>query len=268
MTLETIITSNTYDGDGVTTHFPYTYTILEATDIEVWITDSSGTAAQLIGGFTMDTLNSQVIYPTSGDPLPGDGSTIELRRVLSILQQTRYTNGGPFSPTVIERALDRLTMICQQLQFQIDNISTSGGTSPTLVAQPSYSADHTIDTPGNGIIVVTPSGSAYYRISLIYDAAISDVVVTSEFVTSPGSELLNVNPGKGFVVITPDNTKRYRIAISNGGVVTTELTGALTPYDITFTVAGKGPVITTPDGLHTGRIEVTNAGVTTGELLT
>lgn len=268
MTLETLITSNTYEGDGVTTHFPYTYTILEATDVQVWITDQFGTVTQITSGFTMDTANSQVIYPSSGSPLPADGSTIELRRVLPLTQEVAFTNGGPFSPTIIGKALDRLTMMMQQLQYEIDHISISGSTTPTLVAQPSYSVDLPITTPGNGIILITPSGSAFYRISLTYDSGLANVVITTEFVTSAGSELVNPNPGYGIVVVTPDGTKNYRIAISNSGVITSALVGVLTPYDITFTVAQKGPVITTPDGLHTGRIEIDNAGEINTEKIT
>lgn len=266
MSVETTITSDTYDGDGVTTHFPYTFQIVEATDVQVWITDSTGSQTQLLSGFTMDTANSQVIYPTSGTPLPADGSTIQLLRVLPLVQQTHFTNGGPFSPVVIENALDRLTMICQQLQYEIDNITVGSGAA--LIAQPEYATDLIIDTPGNGIILVTPSGSAFYRVSIIYDTDISNVVLTTEFVTSAGTELVNMNPGKGFVVTTPDGTKKYRIAIDNSGVADSELTGVSTPYDITFTVAGQGPVITTPDGLHTGRICVNNAGEITTEKLT
>ena len=56
---------------------------------------------------------------TIGTPL-ADGGELLIVRHLDIVQETDYVENDPFPAETAENSLDRLTMICLQLQEQID----------------------------------------------------------------------------------------------------------------------------------------------------
>jgi microcystin-dependent protein len=104
----------TYIGDGVTVNFPYSFPLQEVSDMQVWITSPVGVGTQIFTNFQVDTVNARVIYPTTGSPLPADGSKITLLREVPLTQETVLTDTGPLPATVLERAYDKLTMMVQQ----------------------------------------------------------------------------------------------------------------------------------------------------------
>lgn len=114
MTIATTINKVTYNGDGVTTVWSYSFSVSLSADLQVYITDSSGIATLLLSGYTVDVTNKQVTYPTSGSPL-GIGSKITLLRSVDTLQSVDWKNQGPFNAEVLEQALDKSSMQVQQL---------------------------------------------------------------------------------------------------------------------------------------------------------
>lgn len=127
MTVAAVTPRISYDGDGANTYFTYPFKIIETTDIEVWITDSGGNRNQISSGFNVDTDNARVVYPyppLSGPILPV-GSSIELVRSEPYTQELNLTAEGTFNAEVIELALDKLTMIDQQLNDRVDELVLS-----------------------------------------------------------------------------------------------------------------------------------------------
>ena len=53
----------TYIGDGITTAWPYTFRIIEATDIQIVAVDSDGTQTDITSDYYVDVVNSTVYYP-------------------------------------------------------------------------------------------------------------------------------------------------------------------------------------------------------------
>lgn len=123
------ISSNTrkagpYDGNGVTTAFPFEFKIFKKQDIAVTLTDINGADSTL----TLDsaysvTLNANqdanpggtITYPISGSPL-ATGTKLTISGALEETQGTDITNAGGFFPQVVEDALDRVTILVQQIR--------------------------------------------------------------------------------------------------------------------------------------------------------
>jgi hypothetical protein len=264
VTVSTTNTRHVYSSDGVTKEWPYTFKILEPSDIELWITNAYGVSTQIETGFTVDTVNSRVIYPTTGSPLSDDGTLITLVRILPMTQGATFTTTGPFSPTVIETALDRLTLMIQQLQDQIRHSPLAAPSPlPVYVAGTVYIDDIVVGVPGEGIVLTTPDDIYVYRL-----AVSNSMEVTRERIDgSYADELINVNPGRGIVFTAPDGLKRFRVAVNSIGEITRQQVGPYT-FDIAITAPGKGLVCTTPDGLHMVRIAIDNDGEVTKEEIT
>lgn len=119
MTIPNYLNKKTYTGNGVTTQFPYPFKIFAASDIQVILTDiATNVDTLLASNYLVDTNGCSVTYPVIGRPLTAD-TKITLNRVVPITQETSLTNGGAYYASVIEKALDKCTIIDQQQQEQI-----------------------------------------------------------------------------------------------------------------------------------------------------
>ncbi|MBL0320276.1 MAG: hypothetical protein IPP74_13450 [Alphaproteobacteria bacterium] len=126
MTITSDVLSHIYNGDDSNIYWAYTFKIIETTDITVSITSPEYVKTTLTSNYEVDTFNSRVIYPTpaSGlDPLP-TGWTITLERIVPVTQELDLTEQGTFSAEDVETALDKMTMICQQLQTNTESVTT------------------------------------------------------------------------------------------------------------------------------------------------
>lgn len=123
-----------YSGDGVAVVFPFTWPLLAADHLVVERT-ASGVTTTLVRG--IDYLLTWVapglagsvraIYMDGGTPVddpPALGETITLRRVMPVEQETNLRNQGPYLAETVERALDRQTMVAQQLAATTEDHST------------------------------------------------------------------------------------------------------------------------------------------------
>ena len=112
-----------YQGDGVTTAFPFTFRIIDATDIKLLLLDSDGTETDILSDYFVDTENDTVHYPgyapgaepalSDRPPVLAEGQKLVIYRKLPITQEKDRGDKWPFY--VIELGLDKLTMILQQV---------------------------------------------------------------------------------------------------------------------------------------------------------
>ena len=147
-----------YTGNGTTTSFSFPYPLLQKEDLLVSLLDSTGAdvSVALDGSGTYDytitgTYDSSYQGYTGGvtctfitAPPANYGITFSYN--VAIEQTTDYVDNDDFPANTHERALDRLTLICQQLYENITrslklNISDSSGVSLEL---PSASANRVI----------------------------------------------------------------------------------------------------------------------------
>lgn len=118
-----------YQGDGVTTAFPFTFQIDNATDIKLLLLDSDGTETDITSDFFVDTGNNTVYYPgyapgaapalSDQPPKVQTGQKLVIYREIPITQEKNLGDKWPFE--LIELGLDKLTMILQQIYDWWDN---------------------------------------------------------------------------------------------------------------------------------------------------
>lgn len=134
-----------YDGNDVTTSFPFSFKVFSADDVVVVLTDPAGIETTLTGSGT----DYSVTLNADQDTAPGGTvekvSALATDYLLTItssvpnLQPLDLTNQGGFYPKVINAALDRLTILAQQNAEQIGRsvkVPISSSVTPdSLIAQ-------------------------------------------------------------------------------------------------------------------------------------
>lgn len=148
MTVASTLNKNIYIGNGATKVWPYTFTINDKSEIHVYLTNPNGFTTEITKDFVVDVLNSQVLYPgyktgaippiEQQAPILPSGWIITIYRGVSLTQDVDLTNQGSFFPEVIEKEFDKLTMMSQQLQEQLNR---------TLTADISSTANYTLPSP-------------------------------------------------------------------------------------------------------------------------
>jgi|GEM_PF-4938918 len=124
MSISTTINKVQYAGNGVATEFTVSFPFNDEEDLEVTLTGTDGAETTLTLGtdYTVSGAGKSagtVAYPVSGDPL-ASGETLTIRRVMPLVQALELVQGGGYSSAVIEAQFDKLIMIAQQHQEEID----------------------------------------------------------------------------------------------------------------------------------------------------
>jgi len=124
MTIPVQIPRNTYTADGVNDTFSFTFRILNNADLAVKV-DGILQAE----GVNYDVVN---VTPLGGDivfqagSIPVLNSSVSIERDTSLDQNTDYVAGDPFPAETHEIALDKLTMIVQELSNVLQAVSGTG----------------------------------------------------------------------------------------------------------------------------------------------
>ncbi|MCA7295360.1 hypothetical protein LE106_10985 [Escherichia coli] len=118
MTVSTEVDHNEYTGNGVTTSFPYTFRVFKESDLAVQVVDLDENIAVL-------ALDTDYTVTGAGGYNGGNvilskalanGYQISISRELPVTQETDLRNQGNFFAEVHEDALDKLTMLIQQVR--------------------------------------------------------------------------------------------------------------------------------------------------------
>lgn len=148
MTVANPINKNIFQGDGVTTVFSYTFQLPSGStgsDIYLFVFDNLGVMTPIVSNFTLNLAAATITYPNVGgvaplglgvNALPANWQMVAVRSE-SITQALNLLTQGPFPAAGIMAAFDYLTMICQQLQEQINRaplvpINTPGPATPVV----------------------------------------------------------------------------------------------------------------------------------------
>ena len=141
MTISTTTSRITYNGNGVTTVFSIPFRFLANGDLVVVEVSAAGVE-------TTKTLTTHYTLTGAGDDAGGSvtmlvapavGTRLIIYRDTDIVQETDYISGDPFPAETHERALDRLTMIAQEIGSDADRsikvpVGDSSSLSTTLPA--------------------------------------------------------------------------------------------------------------------------------------
>ena len=107
MTVASSTNRNNLAADGLLVDFSYTFRLDNEDWLEVYVDNSLVDPAD----YTVDLVTSTVTFLVA----PGNGSKVTLYRSVPLDQVVDYTSYGKFPAETHERALDKVTMIAQQL---------------------------------------------------------------------------------------------------------------------------------------------------------
>jgi len=154
-----------FNGNGVQTVFPFTFKAFADTDFDgkVVLKDASGveTIQTRTSQYTIALNADQNVSPGGNLTMvtaPPTGTTLTFTTNVPNTQKTNITNTGGFFAQVVTTALDKLTILIQQLAGRVDRsikIPLSDGTSvttelPTKTAR----ANSTLGFDANGDLIV------------------------------------------------------------------------------------------------------------------
>jgi hypothetical protein len=209
MTISSTTVKNSYSGNGSTTVFAYTFKILDDDEIQVIIRSSTGTE-------TVKTKTTH--YTVSGVGSSGGGNitfltaptstqTVVLRRLTTQTQETDYVANDPFPADSHEEALDRVTMVAQEIQeelgraIKLSKTNTMTSTEFTVAAADRANKILAFDT--NGEISVTQelgtyqgnwaTATSYYGRDIIKDTSNNNIYICNTAHTSSGSQPISSN---------------------------------------------------------------------------
>ncbi len=251
MTISSNNTKNTYNGDGSTTVFSYTYEILSSSEIAVQLKNNS-TGVITTYTLTTDYTVSNVAVSTGGNVTflvaPPTGYTVILLRNPSFLQLTHYNEFDAFPAISHETALDRLTMETQYLKEQI---ARSIVLDPTIsftssVVQGTPAAYNLVRVNGtvNGFEYASSStiGSYSFPVSsgVLYQTA-ANTAISASFLGTANKITVTESPTGTFTFTLPATIT----ANLSGNATTATDTASKTGTGSTY-VTNTSPTLVTP----------------------
>lgn len=143
MAISSTLNKHVYNCNGSQIIFPFSFTIFQESDLIVTHVDADGNETVLSRGpgadYTMEAALNDYSHGgnvnTLGDPFPS-GEKLVLQRIMDVTQETDYEEGDSFPAEVHESALDKLTMISQQIIEQIGRQITAPITDSELAKMP------------------------------------------------------------------------------------------------------------------------------------
>ena len=209
MTVASSTARVSYSGNGSTTSFSVTFYFLENSHLQVIIRSSTGTE-------TIKTLGTDYTVSGAGNPAggsvvfgtaPASGQTVVIVRNVPLTQQTDYQANDPFPAESHEEALDKLTMLTQQLQdaltrsIKLSATNTMSSTEFTVGAADRANKILAFDSAGE--IAVTQeigtyrgnwsSGTAFRQRDLVKDTSNDNIYICVTAHTSSGSQPISSN---------------------------------------------------------------------------
>jgi hypothetical protein len=209
MTISSTTVKVSYSGNGSTTVFAYTFKILDDDEIQVIIRSSTGTE-------TVKTITTH--YTVSGVGSSGGGNitfltaptatqTVVLRRLTTQTQETDYIANDPFPADSHEDALDRITMVAQEIQEELGRAiklsKTNTITSTEFTVDATDRANKILAFDTNGELAVTQelgtyqgnwaTATAYYARDIIKDTSNNNIYIANTAHTSTGSQPISTN---------------------------------------------------------------------------
>lgn len=153
MTLSSATSRVSYTGNGAVDTYSYTFKIFDQDDLLVTVKNTSDVETTLTittdytvsgvgdtGGGSIALVNSsQAWLDVDGDLLTG--YILVIRRVRSIVQETDIRNQGTFYPETHEDEFDKLTMVDQQQQDELDRSIKLPETLTSLDFDPTLPSD-------------------------------------------------------------------------------------------------------------------------------
>ncbi len=235
MTVSSTTKRNSYTGDGSTTTFAYSFKIFDDDDITV-ILRTTATGTETVQTKTTHYSVTGVGSTSGGNVVfgsaPTSAQTVVLLRQTAQTQATDYTPNDPFPAASHEDALDKLTLMAQDQQDELDRTiklsRTNTMTSTEFTVGATDRANKVLGFDGSGELTVTQelgtfrgdfaASTSYSARDIIRDTSTGNIFIVNEAHTSSGSEPLTSNA----------NSAKYTLLIesASAGVVAGTVTAS------------------------------------------
>jgi hypothetical protein len=116
-----------YTGNGATTDFAYTNRIFAAADLRVYV---AGLLQALGSHYAVSGVGAGGGGTVSFAAAPADGASVVIERDVPATQDVDYQPNDPFPAETHERALDKLTVLAQQLASRLARTFAMAGADP------------------------------------------------------------------------------------------------------------------------------------------
>lgn len=227
MTVSSTTTKVSASGDGSTAAFNYTFKIFADSEMQVIIRSSAGveTIKSLTTHYNVSGAGNDgggTVTFTSGN-IPASGETVVLRRNLQLTQGTDYVENDPFPAESHENGLDRLTMITQGIQEELDRAFKVSKT--TTINTPEFTQD--ASARASKALGFSSDGNTL---------AVVDSIVLPNSLTGNAGKMIRVNSGEtAYEFQTPAQTFTNLLATEGNGMIAHAGSGAAEPRTITGT---------------------------------
>ena len=211
MTISSTTVKNSYNGDGSTATFTYTFKIFANTDLQVIIRSALGTETvkTLTTHYTVTGAGSSSggsITFTAGN-IPSNTETVVLIRNIPQTQAIDYIANDPFPAESHEEGLDRATMAIQQLQEELNRSikisKTNTMTSTEFTVGAASRAGKILGFDDNGELVVSQelgtyagnwtAGETYAARDIVKDTSNNNIYLCNTGHTASGTTPISSN---------------------------------------------------------------------------
>lgn len=206
MTVQSKISKIQYNGNGSTTAFSTSFSFQNNEDVTVILT-SNGTdiVKTIISDYTITGAGTELAGTVTMLTAPAAGERLTILRDPPITQLTDYVESDSFPAEAHERALDKLTHICQRLNQRVDNSLQLSDTQLSTISA-------ILPTPIAGLVLGwNDDGTALVNKSTVPQLA-DDVVAAS--VTAPEVNTQNIKSAND-LEIAPNNNLNISISALN-----------------------------------------------------
>ena len=258
MTISSTTVKNSYNGNGSTATFSYTFKIFQDSDLQVIIRSSSGseTIKTLTTHYTVSGAGNSgggSITFTSGN-IPASGQAVVIIRNLPQTQSIDYIANDSFPAESHEEGLDRSMMAIQQLQeevsrsIKLSRTNTINSTEFTTGAVDRAGKILGFDSNGELSIVVSELGSyrgnwstatIYNQRDLVKDTSNNNVYYINTPHTSSGTQPLSSNANTAYYQLVVDAAAATTSATNAANSATAAAASAVTAGSYVSTVAAS-----------------------------
>jgi hypothetical protein len=209
MTVSSAVNKVSYNGNGSTTVFAYTFKIFDEDDLTVILRDADGveTTQTITTNYTVSGVGNAGGGNVTMVTAPATGESLTILREQPLTQGLDLVPNDPFPAQSFEDTLDKITFMVQQHQEELDR--SIKGSKTTTITNPTFTEDATarankvfaFDASGDiditqeiGVYKGDWAASTTYDVrDLVKDTSTDNIFICLTAHTSSGSQPLTTN---------------------------------------------------------------------------
>ncbi|MFZ2972231.1 MAG: hypothetical protein WA049_06295 [Ferribacterium limneticum] len=232
-----------YNGNGVTVAFPFSFKVFSSADLLVVKTTPADVESTLVltTDYTVSLNADQDSNPggtVTAVSAPATGYKITITSQVAELQPVVLTNAGGFYPKVINDALDRLTILTQQLAEKVSRavkVNISSGTTPDALV------NNITAIAGDLPLIESSAASSAINAASASASAVSATASATTAITSAAS----ASESSSAATNSATNASESAVLASNAAGLAAGYIAPVTATSATSTTVGTGSIAMT-----------------------